>query len=330
LRGVALCRAANYQRQVRAIPDGTGGALATWHDTRTGISGGPAEIYAQHVLGDGTLAPGWPADGVSVCDGHPCTLDSSTESGTLAPDEAGGMFVAWPDLRNGTTPDLYAVHLTGSGTPVPGWPAGGLPVSTAPVGDYLPTLQADGAGGCFLAWARNGYTVLTRLGGDGAPLPGWTMSGMQPFCAVYSPGPIGLAAQTDGVIIVGKSASSSGAQQDVYAARVGDDATPTSAPPAAIGDPGRLTVQVSSPLPAGAPATIWFTLPTRASVRIEIFDIAGRRVRSWRSDAALDAGTHESLWDGRDGAGTPVVAGVYVVRVEGAREVATRSFVRLR
>jgi flagellar hook assembly protein FlgD len=45
-------------------------------------------------------------------------------------------------------------------------------------------------------------------------------------------------------------------------------------------------------------------------VRVEIFDAGGRRVRVLR-DGPLPAGRHEAAWNGRDGKGAAVAAGVY-------------------
>src|SRR6185436_1155365 len=40
------------------LPDGTGGALAVWDDGRSGL-----DVYAHHLLVNGTVDPGWPANG---------------------------------------------------------------------------------------------------------------------------------------------------------------------------------------------------------------------------------------------------------------------------
>ena len=55
--GVALELAAANQTDPIAVGDGAGGAYVLWLDMRNGN----ADLFAQHILGDGTRAPGWAA-----------------------------------------------------------------------------------------------------------------------------------------------------------------------------------------------------------------------------------------------------------------------------
>ena len=98
---------------------------------------------------------------------------------------------------------------------------------------------------------------------------------------------------------------------------VGDTAT----------DPG-LTLQVASN-PGGAETLIAFTLPGGGSVRLDIYDVSGRRVREL-ARGPLGEGEHVASWDGRDSRGRPVASGVYFVRVEAGGASATAKAVLLR
>ena len=69
-----------------------------------------------------------------------------------------------------------------------------------------------------------------------------------------------------------------------------------------------------TPQPTSGGAKIGFDLPTRARVRVEIFDVQGRFVRGFPA-ADLAAGSRSVEWDGRDGTNKPSPAGVYFVRV---------------
>ena len=62
----------------------------------------------------------------------------------------------------------------------------------------------------------------------------------------------------------------------------------------------------------------------RDARRIEIIDLAGRRVRGW--DGPFEATVR---WDGTDDTGRPVREGVYVARIEGARGATARRLVRI-
>jgi flagellar hook assembly protein FlgD len=65
-------------------------------------------------------------------------------------------------------------------------------------------------------------------------------------------------------------------------------------------------------------------MPRAARAHIEVFDVAGRRVR--RLDLGqLRAGPQVLLWDGRDDHGRNVAAGVYAIRmISDAGNVGTR------
>ncbi len=109
---------------------------------------------------------------------------------------------------------------------------------------------------------------------------------------------------------------------------------------AATGVPGDRTGLVPPtpvrvfPNPAAGRTRIAFAVETpggaEAHVRAEIFDIAGRPVRTlW--DGAMAAGEQGLAWNGRDGLGRPAGAGVYFVRVAVANHTArTARFVLTR
>ena len=68
-----------------------------------------------------------------------------------------------------------------------------------------------------------------------------------------------------------------------------------------------------SPNPFQGTTSVRFGLARAARVRLELFDLAGRRVRTL-VDGDLEAGAHATTWDGRDERGASVRAGIYFVR----------------
>ena len=72
-----------------------------------------------------------------------------------------------------------------------------------------------------------------------------------------------------------------------------------------------------------------FTLPAPGRVRLDIHDVAGRRVVRL-IDAPAVAGFHGISWDGRDGTGRAVAPGVYWARLEIVGRVSSRRVVRVR
>jgi hypothetical protein len=81
---------------------------------------------------------------------------------------------------------------------------------------------------------------------------------------------------------------------------------------------------------SGAMGTIRFGLPIAATVRLTIFDLAGRAVRTLVAGQSLDAGYHEMRWDGADDQGRSAAAGIYVYRLEAANFAASRKLILLR
>ncbi len=82
-----------------------------------------------------------------------------------------------------------------------------------------------------------------------------------------------------------------------------------------ISDDGVLRLALSSgaPNPFTERTSLVFTLPSVSSVNVEIFDIAGRLVRTLES-GVLAAGEHEILWTGRDDRGRQAASGIYFCR----------------
>lgn len=70
------------------------------------------------------------------------------------------------------------------------------------------------------------------------------------------------------------------------------------------------------------------TLPASAAVRLDIFDVAGRRIGG-RPEARLEAGLHQLEWDGRGVDGAPTGAGIYWAVVHLDRQRLVRRVVRL-
>jgi len=93
--------------------------------------------------------------------------------------------------------------------------------------------------------------------------------------------------------------------------RYGDD--PTATPALPVSEVSFLSA--SRPNPFTTSASIAFTLSSPENVRLGIFDVAGRCIRTF-VDVRTSPGTHHAVWDGRDAAGIPAPSGVYFWRLE--------------
>ncbi len=90
--GAVLCEAPGAQSEAEIAPDGAGGFYAVWRDERSG----DADLYVQHVLGSGLVAPGWPAHGRPLVEA-PGVQDQPA----LAALPGGRVVIAWRDARDG-------------------------------------------------------------------------------------------------------------------------------------------------------------------------------------------------------------------------------------
>lgn len=125
--GRALCIASGDQPTPAVAPDGSGGALVAWLDYRDGAF---SDIYAQHAPASGAANPGWPADGLAVCEAPNLQL-----SPTLASDGLGGAILAWMDFRGGVYADIYVHRILAGGAVAavgPDAPAGPGPLAIRP------------------------------------------------------------------------------------------------------------------------------------------------------------------------------------------------------
>jgi hypothetical protein len=124
------------------ISDSLGGALLAWTDGRDSANTN-YDVYAQRLSGSGDRL--WPGD-VQVC-----AEDGAQARPEIAEDGAGGMFVAWEDVRSIDDWAIWAQHVDGSG--VVQWTAGGIMLADNTMsGQGNLSGAADGQGGAIFVW----------------------------------------------------------------------------------------------------------------------------------------------------------------------------------
>jgi hypothetical protein len=77
--------------------------------------------------------------------------------------------------------------------------------------------------------------------------------------------------------------------------------------------PAAFRIHKPFPNPFNPSTTLCYELPNEMHVRIEIFDITGRRI-AIITDGIRSPGSHEAVWDGRDDNGQAAASGVYLFR----------------
>jgi D-alanyl-D-alanine carboxypeptidase len=86
----------------------------------------------------------------------------------------------------------------------------------------------------------------------------------------------------------------------------------------------------SYPNPSNPSATIEYELSVAAEVQIDIYDVAGRFVRTLDEGRKRPAGVHRVVWNGANQAGQGVASGVYFYRLRAGRDVRTSRLVVLK
>jgi len=220
-------------------------------------------------------------------DGVPALHGSSTMTGAFTLARPGG------DVRG---PVLVAGSATVSPMPL----RGGDPAT------LLATLSDAEAGGGTVSAAE------FSLGAAAAPAgSGTAMTGSFGTATVQASGVLptnGVVTGTTTIWVRGRDAANNWGA--AYALSVPSVAKGVVAAPEPIAID---FLGLPSPNPFHGATSIRFGLAQPANVRLELFDLAGRRVRTLAS-GVLEAGPHAVSWDGRDERGAEVGAGVYFVR----------------
>jgi hypothetical protein len=105
--GAEISTVSGNQESPAIAGDGSGGAIITWRDYRSGTD---YDIYAQRVFSNGTAQ--WDADGIIIS-----KAAGNQESAALVSDSAGGAIITWSDKRNGSSnADIYAQRVNADGS----------------------------------------------------------------------------------------------------------------------------------------------------------------------------------------------------------------------
>jgi hypothetical protein len=81
------------------------------------------------------------------------------------------------------------------------------------------------------------------------------------------------------------------------------------------GEEGDVFFAKAWPNPFNEQVNMEYYVTHDGKISIELFDVAGRRVKTLASDMPVDEGYHSALWDGRTDSGGKASSGVYFCRV---------------
>ena len=158
---------------VRVCSDGSGGAYVAWTDSRNTppMSTIVYDVFAQHLLDDGTRDPAWPSDGLALTGGSGYKYPQA-----LIADGAGGFWLVTENPL--ATDQLRVTQHQSDGSVSATW------ISPHYAAQYVPRAAADGSGGVLLVWddcldclAGTNAISAIRLVSGAQPAFGWPVGG---------------------------------------------------------------------------------------------------------------------------------------------------------
>ena len=160
--GIPVCTVSGNQNYPVIVSDGSGGAILTWWDMRSG----DFNIYAQRIDLTGNAL--WVKDGLAVC------VEASIQNCvSISSDGAGGAIMAWNDNRDSAF-DVYAQRIDPKG--LAKWNNNGVAVCTAFDTQCFPVTINDGTGGAIIVWQDSRDKDKTywdvyaqKINGQGSP-----------------------------------------------------------------------------------------------------------------------------------------------------------------
>jgi len=218
--GAIVTNKTEREHNERIVSDGAGGCIIAWEQQNT--TNWNWDIWAQRLNSNGV--PQWINGGIPLC-----TNSSNKRNPKLQKDQSGGTYVTWQDLRNGIEYDIYAQHVSSSGTRL--WGNSALAVCNASNDQNNPKIDPDSiTGGVYIAWAderniANGHDIYCqKIDPNGNFL--WTTNGLPVCSAPGSQTAVDLLSNPDidGVIAVWKDNRST--SSDIYAQRLNNSGVP--------------------------------------------------------------------------------------------------------
>jgi len=84
------------------------------------------------------------------------------------------------------------------------------------------------------------------------------------------------------------------------------------------------------PNPFNPSTTIQFSLPTQTSVRLDIYNMLGQRVKTLVADEMLQAGNYDVVWNGTNNQNITVPSGMYIYRITAGEFTASKRMMFLK
>jgi hypothetical protein len=287
VNGALVSTAPSYQFTSQLAPDGAGGAFIVFES----LVDGYGKIFAQHLTGQGAVAPGWRPEGVLLT-----AVPGTHYRPSIAADGFGGAITAWEDGRH-LGSNIFAQRLVGDGP---------VPIALALVS------AAAEPGRVVLTWfaaASNLEATLYRRTAESE----WQALGL-------------VTGDGSGHLLYEDRAVSPNGR---YAYRLGyrEQGAELFSAETWVEVPAVLSFALDGlrPNPAVGELAVSFTLPSAAPTTLALLDVSGRRLIA-REVGSLGPGRHLL----RLGEGARFAPGIYWLRLTQAGRVLTASGVVVR
>jgi hypothetical protein len=218
--GTPICTFTNAQGLgpmndlVRVSSDGAGGAFVAWTDSRNTppMTTIVYDVFAHHVLADGTLDPAWPFTGLALTTGTGYKYPHD-----LIADAAGGFWLV--SEKSLETSRIAVTHHAADGGSRGAW--------ATPSYASRPDAVSDGSDGVYVTWdGCHGCTsqaivdgiYAMRLLPGAVTAPGWTPGGVPVVVSEHDESQPVITATSDGAAVVAWL-TTAGSEFEWYAAR---------------------------------------------------------------------------------------------------------------
>ena len=156
--GVRVSSSGGIAGTPQLAPDGGGGTYIVWARF-------DSTAWVDHLAADGSVAPGWPSEGLAVASPGKLLQVTATADGS------GGVLVVWERVAPGSASEIYAQHILANGTRAASFPAAGRPLTGFAYqrGRFRPQLVRDANRGFWVSFhtveidpifASSAYAVL--------------------------------------------------------------------------------------------------------------------------------------------------------------------------
>jgi hypothetical protein len=314
--GIRVSNSSDWQNYPIAIGDGAGGAIIAWNDYRDLQFYG---LFVQRIDCHGDLV--WSDSGLSLCD-----VPSDKQDTKLALDCDGNVFVVWADYRSHEDMDIYLQKISPSGTLL--FSNEGLPVSVLEGDQYKPEIVSDIGDGVYVTWEDRRGTwphcdiYCSHINGAGelaGPEGLWQPNGnivcdalfyrMYPTIAPDGAGGCMIAWEDARALSIG------GPEPNLYAQRMNDGTITSGVGDGIASVPTEFRLEQNYPNPFNPSTRISYSLAHAGNVRLVIYDILGRKVRTLQNQF-MTAGSHYVIWNGEASSGVQVASGTYFYKLQ--------------